>query len=467
MSPQYNLIGTTHVRQSEGQIPIEGHFDVIVAGGGPAGVAAATSAARLGAKTLLIERSGYIGGATTGGLNGVMWGPWDGFSGFGKEILEHLLKVGGAQKGNIVPFDVEAMKQILFNLIEEAGAQLLLYTLVVDAFKEDDLIRGIIAEGKSGRQAFLSKVMIDASGDGDVAAFAGVPFHKGRRDGKMRPMTLLFRVGNIDLDELIRYAQANPDQFMADGRVNIIDPGNQFLRLVGFFDLVTQSRERGDLDPHIYYLRVESVWFKKKIALINSSRVYDVDGTNASDLSVTQMQLMKQVIQLFAFLKSRVPGFYDSFIIDTAPMIGVRETRHIYGKHLLQLEEILNNTFFPDAIYRHTAHMVLGLPTHSPDGKEGGEDDTAYRMGKWPRHSHSVPFGSLMAKGVKNLLVAGRCISATHEADEWTRQVPVCFGTGQAAGIAAALSVRNNEPLEKVAIDEIQKELVRQGVILR
>jgi hypothetical protein len=199
-------------------------------------------------------------------------------------------------------------------------------------------------------------------------------------------------------------------------------------------------------------MRVESVWFDKKVALINSSRVYDVDGTDAWDLSLTQMKLMKQVTRLMAFLKSRVPGFSDSFIIDTAPMIGVRETRHIHGKHLLQLEEIVNNTFFADAIYRHTAHMAPGLPTHSPDGKEGG---------------HSVPFGSLLAKGVKNLLVAGRCISATHEADEWTRQVPVCFGTGQAAGTAAALSVKNDEPLERVAIDQIQKELVRQGVRLR
>jgi hypothetical protein len=467
MVPKYILVSKTQVCQKENKIPIEGHFDIIVAGAGVAGVSAAVSAARFGAKTLLVDRNGYPGGVTTGGLSGVIWGPSDAYSGLCKNIFQRLLEIGGAQEGKIVPFDPEAMKHVLFKIIEEQNVQFLPYTMVVDSIKESDHIRGIIVENKAGRQAFLAKTVIDTSGDGDIAAFAGVPFQKGRRDGKMRPMTLIFRVGNIDLDKLVEYAKTHPDQFTNDQNVNIIDPENQYLRLSGFFDLVSQSRQLGELDADVYYLRVESVWFRKRIASINTTRIYNVDGTNPWDLSKAQINLMKQVRKVEFFLKARVPGFSDSFIIDTAPMIGVRETRHIIGDHVLQLEEIINDKFFRDAIYRHTAHMVKGQPTHDPDGKEGSEADIAYRVAKWPRHSHSVPYGSLVPKDVRNLLIAGRCISATHQADEWTRQVPVCFGTGQAAGTAAALSIKNDEPLDTLAIEKIQEELVRQGVQIR
>ena len=467
MGYKYVFTGGKEVRQLESLIPITGEFDVIVAGGGTAGVVAAVSAARLGAKTLLLERNGYLGGLTTGGLMGVMWGTSDGLSGIGREIFQRLLEIDGAQEGSVVPFDTEAMKQVLCELVRDANVQLLLYVMVVDVIRESNLIRGVIIEGKAGREALLSKVIIEATGDGDVAAFAGVPFHKGRKDSKMRPVTLIFRVGNIDLEKLIEYAKSHPDQFMADTHVNIIDPANQFLRLAGFYDLVKQSCERGELPPHIHYLRVENVWFKKKMALINTTRTYDIDGTDPWELSKAQMDLMSQINKIETFIKKNVPGFSNAFIIDTASLIGVRETRHILGKYLLQEEEILKDKFFEDAIYHNTTYLPLGKEMHTPDGIEGSEADKANRIEKWTRHSHSVPFGCLVARDLRNFLIAGRCISATHEADRWTRHIPVCYGTGQAVGTAAALSVKSNTPVDELPINKIQESLTKQKVRIR
>ena len=410
---------------------------------------------------------GISGGLTTGGLMGVMWGTSDGLSGIGREIFQRLLEIDGAQEGSVVPFDTEAMKRVLCELVRDANVQLLLYVMVVDVIRESNLIRGVIIEGKAGREALLSKVIIEATGDGDVAAFAGVPFHKGRQDSKMRPVTLIFRVGNIDLEKLIEYAKSHPDQFMADTHVNIIDPANQFLRLAGFYDLVKQSCERGELPPHIHYLRVENVWFKKKMALINTTRVYDIDGTDPWELSKAQMDLMSQINKIESFIKKNVPGFSNAFIIDTASLIGVRETRHILGKYLLQEEEILKDKFFEDAIYHNTTYLPLGKEMHTPDGIEGSEADNANRIEKWTRHSHSVPFGCLVARDLRNFLIAGRCISATHEADRWTRHIPVCYGTGQAVGTAAALSVKSNTPVDELPINKIQESLTKQKVRIR
>jgi len=193
------------------------------------------------------------------------------------------------------------------------------------------------------------------------------------------------------------------------------------------------------------------------MALINTTRVYDIDGTDPWEVSRAQMDLMSQISKLETFLIKEVPGFSNSFLVDTASLIGVRETRHILGKYLLQEKEILDAKFFPDAIYHNTTHLPIGKEMHTPDGIEGSELDLANRIEKWPRHSHSVPFGSLVARDVKNILVAGRCISSTHEADRWTRHIPVCYGTGQAAGTAAALSVLGNISVGELPVDKIKK----------
>jgi len=286
---RYRIDGSEAVEESR-RIPIVRHYDVVVAGGGTAGSAAAVAAGRMGARTLLVERAAYLGGTSTGGMMGVMWGPYDSYSGYCKEVVNEMLASGAAQPGAIVSFDPAALKLIHLRKLQQAGVEPLFYTYVVDAIVEDGAVRGIVVENKSGRQAILADAVIDATADGDVAAFAGAAFQKGRPDGAMRPVTVLFRLGNVDIDALLGYAQENPDQFMADEHVNFVSPQERKLRLAGFFDLIEQGREAGALDKDCHYLRIESVDFETRFALINTVRVYGIDGTDAWQVSEGELK---------------------------------------------------------------------------------------------------------------------------------------------------------------------------------
>lgn len=446
------------------QIPIAGRYDVVVAGGGSAGAAAAVAAGRTGARTLLIERHAYLGGTSTGGLMAVFWAPSDSFSGYMQEVLQDLLCVGAAQTGPVVPFDPEVLKEVHLRNCRGAGVDLLFHTWVVDAVVEDGRVAGVVVENKSGRQAILGHVVVDATADGDVAAFAGARFQKGRGDGAMRPVTVLFRMGNVDIPRLLAYAAANPGQFIADPHVNFLNPQEGKLRLAGFFDLVRQARERGELDRECHYLRVESADFTRRMVLINTVRVYGVDGTNAWDLTRGEIEARQQMGQLVRFLTRHVPGFQEAFLVDSSASLGVRETRHILGEYVLTYDDVLQGRPFDDVIATNTAHLPHGKEMHSPDAREGAEEDDANRRDRWPRLTHEIPYRSLLVKGVAHLLVAGRCISATHEADRMTRNIPPCIMTGQAAGTAAALAARSGVPPADLDVRTLQSALARQGV---
>lgn len=391
--------------------------------------------------------------------------PPDSLSGYMKKVLDDLLAVGAAQTVvAFASFDAEILKQIYLRDVLSAGVDLLLNTLIVDVIVEDRRVRGVIVENKSGRQAILAHTTVDATGDGDVSAFAGARFQKGRRDGAMRPVTIIFRMGNVDLEKLEEYARAQPDQFMADQTMSFVDGNEGELRLAGFYDLVKAARERGDLPRDIHYLRVESGDFPKKLVMINTVRVHGIDGTDAWDLTRGEVEARGQMEKLIPFLKRDVPGFQNSFLIDSAPMLGVRETRHIVGEYVLNYDDVLTSRQFEDVVVRSCAHVPRGIEMHSPDPGEGSPRDEANRRASWPRQCHEIPFRSLVVKGLKNLLVAGRCISATHEADRNTRNIPPCVMTGQAAGTAAALASQKGVSPSELGIRLIQAALLKQGV---
>ncbi len=448
------------------EIPIARTYDVIVAGGGSGGVGAAIAAARAGARTLLIERNAYLGGTSTGGMMAVLWAPSDSFSGYMKEVLDELLGLGAAQTGAIVPFDPEVLKEVHLRNVRKAGADLLFYTWIVDAIVEGNRVKGVVVENKSGRQAILAHTVVDATADGDVAAFAGASFQKGRKDGAMRPVTVLFRMGNVDIARMLDYAAAHPDQFINDPNVNFIDSREGKVRLAGFFDLVRAARERGELDRECHYLRVESADFDRKMVLINTVRVYGIDGTDGWDLTRGEIEARGQMAQLIAFMKRDVPGFENAYLVDSSTSLGVRETRHIIGEYILNYDDVLESRRFDDVIATNTSHLPHGKEMHSPDAREGAEDDDANRRDVWPRLTHEIPYRSLVVKDVKHLLVAGRCISATHEADRMTRNIPPCIMTGQAAGTAAALASRRRVAPSDLDVRLLQAELLKQGVDL-
>jgi hypothetical protein len=454
--------GTTLIEEKP-EIPVARSYDVIVAGGGSAGTAAAVAAGRMGAKTLLIDRNEYLGGTSTGALMPHFGAPSDSLSGYMKEVVDELLTLGAAQAGAFVPFDAEVLKQVHLRNVLKAGVDLLLYTWIVDAIVEGDQLRGVVVQNKSGRQAILAQTVVDATGDGDVAAFAGAEFQKGRADGAMRPVTIIFRMGNVDMEKLVDYMARQPDQFMSDQTMSFVNVPEGKLRLAGFYELVKAAREKGELDRECHYLRVESGDFEKRLVMINTVRVYGIDGTNAWDLTRGVIETRKQMDQLIPFLKRDVPGFEKAFLIDSAAMLGVRETRHIIGEYILTYDDILSGRQFDDVVVYSCAYLPR-KEMHSPDAREGAEEDAANRGESWPRICHEIPFRSLVVKGVKNLLVAGRCMSATHEADRNTRNIPPCVMTGQAAGAAAALASKDRIAPSDLNIRRLQAALLKQGV---
>ena len=460
------------VREPGRKIPVAGRFDVLVCGGGAAGLAAALASARTGASTLLVEVNGFLGGAATAALVSEFGGQagYDHMSGIAKEMADRMIARGQATPGRFrTSFESEAFKQTALEMLKEAGAQLLFYSLVADAIVTDGSVRGVIVENKSGRQALLGEVVVDATGDADVAALAGASVVRGREgDGRMRPVSLFFRVGNIDVEALLRFIRENPHQFAPDSSKNIIDLDRDppMVRPMGFFDLVRQAKAKGDYPEECHYLRIDNLNLTQHMATINTTRVYDVDGSQAEDLTRAYLKGVEQMRKILAFLKSYVPGFSRSYLLDTAPSLGVRETRRVVGEYVLSEEDIVENRSFPDVIgvpgYRHTR----GLPVHSPDGHEGAESDVANRQAIDELFVYGIPYRCLLPSGVEGLLVAGRCISATHAADGYTRVIPSCMLTGQAAGTAAALSAQADVPPRRLDVSRLQRCLAEQGVRL-
>jgi len=284
----------------------------------------------------------------------------------------------------------------------------------------------------------------------------------------MRPISLFFRVGNIDVEELLRFIQENPDQFAPDPSKNIMDLDRDppMVRPMGFFDLVRQAKAKGDYPEECHYLRIDNLNLGQRMATINTTRVYDVDGSRAEDLTRAYLRGVEQMQKLLAFLRSYVPGFSRSYLLDTAPALGVRETRRVVGDYVLSEEDIVQARPFSDVIgvpgYRHTR----GLPVHSPDGQEGAESDVANRQAIDELFVYGIPYRCLLPSGVEGLLVAGRCLSATHAADGYTRVIPSCMLTGQAAGTAAALSAQAGVTPRRLEVSRLQRSLAAQGVRL-
>jgi hypothetical protein len=459
---------TGRVAEHARQIPVTHTTDVLVVGGGIAGVMAATASGRSGAPTLLIERFGSLGGTGTAAMMNLFYVPYAASRGLVRELFDRLIRRGGAIPGEFVVYDPELYKVAALEMLAEAGVNVLLHTLVSDVVMDGAVLRGIVVENKSGRQAVLGRVTVDASGDADVAARAGAPYIKGREeDGKMRPMTLIFRMGGVDVPRLIDYVRMHPDDFSPDPLQCMLDLDHHMIRIFGFFKLVEEAKAREELWPECYYFRVESVLPDRGVLTVNATRVYGVDGTRAEDLSRAEIETRHQMLQLAAFARKYIPGFERSFILDSANTIGVRETRRIRGEYVMTEDDILAGRHYDDVVgvdaNQQNPRQQGG---HPPDGKEGGPQDAEARQLVARMFVYEIPYRCLVPKEVEGLLVAGRCLSVDHHADVYTRNQGTAMASGVAAGVAAALAARSSVPPRQVDIRAVQSRLRALGTDL-
>ncbi|HSE05140.1 MAG TPA: FAD-dependent oxidoreductase [Methylomirabilota bacterium] len=447
---------------------VAGDADVLVVGGGPAGLGAALGAAAAGADVILVERHGFLGGNATAALVMPLMsfhtqrgpavpgtaselmphdhGPGDpAVQGVLRRLLERLEAAGGSvrpspQTGFVVPFDPEVLKLVALDLLDEAGVQVLLYafaTGVIGAPRPD----GVVFETKSGPIVITARALVDATGDGDVAALAGAPFEIGRADdGLVQPMTLMFRMVEFERNGFAAYRSAHPDQWRG---------------VHGLWELVREASAAGELA-----LAREDILFfgtphEREVA-VNSTRVTGALGTSVWDLTHAEWQARAQMRQIAAFLRKYVPGFERAYVAQSGVTIGVRETRRISGDYRLTAEDLLGARKWDDVV----ARGAYPLDIHNPQGKG------TVLMRLPAGESYDIPLRCLLPQRVDRLVVAGRCISGTHEAHSSYRVMPIAMATGQAAGVCAALAARGGKAVRDVPAGDVQIELRRQGAAL-
>ncbi len=446
--------------------------DVAVVGGGTAGVAAAIAAARNGAKTLVVERYGFLGGTATAG--NVFHGIFDCrgnqvVKGIVEELVQRMVAEGGSQ-GHLrggqwgptappeyeycqTPYDLETFKYVVLKMAEEAGVEFLFHSFFAGAVVDGSRLSRIAVQNKSGRSEIEAKAFVDCTGDGDAAVAAGVPFAFGREDGLAQNVTLLFTVAGVDFDQIVEYSRRN-ERIRTWGewhsramRARKLDEdGESYVSLSG----------KVILDPELDGGRQLSCGFRsvrRGELRLNVTRTVGIDATRAEELSRAEVEERKKVYETVQALRRYVPGFEKAYLASTAVEVGVRESRRILGDYLLSTEDVLEGRRFEDGI----ARGAYPIDIHDPKG--GHVTHTFIKNGEF----YDIPYRCLLPQGIEGLLVAGRCISTSHEAQGTTRQMPTVMAMGEAAGTAAALAVRTGVTPRGLRVELLRQTLTEQG----
>jgi len=421
------------------EIPLYGSYDVAVLGGGPAGVCAAVVAARRGAKTLLVESNASLGGMATGALVGPLMTVYDRdgneptVCGLFREIVERLKKYGAVIEPELVetksvytsfiekyhrhvtPFDPYYLEIVLDEMVREAGVDLLCYTRFTDCIMDEKTIKAVVLSALEGPIAVTAKTYIDCTGTAAVAEKAGVPTYKGdEKSGVPQPGTLMFEVGGVDEAAYTAYGERPPRPVKA-------------------------------------YRNVEAGRYT-----VNHYHVYNVDQANSHSLTDAHSEARYQVFKAFDVLKNETPGFSEAHLLRVAPVLGVRESRHIKGEYQITVEDVSNGTKFEDRI----AVYGFGMDVHGRSDAEKGN----FKIEVAKRYY--VPYRSLIPKNCRNLLVAGKTLSCMSQAVGGMRCMPAAMAMGQAAGLASAIAVADQTEPRAVDVERLQRELRENGAIL-
>jgi hypothetical protein len=443
-------------------LPLAADADVLVCGGGTAGAVAAIAAARAGAKVLIVEQLGLLGGTQSAAWvtpmmpNKILEESLT--HGINDEIIHRAAKLDPPpteKSGDLLWFNPVTLAFVLDDMAAEAGVRVLFHTFISDAVVEGDTITGIVIENKSGRQRINARVIVDCTGDADVAVYAGVPTVSGDpEDGHNQPMSLRFALAGVD--------QERAAAFMADelgmacyARPPLFEIGTGEAKNTPLGPLIQEAIAAGVLEEDdLGYLQFFSMLGRPGELAFNCPRISGLSSTSAWDLSLAQQIGRQKIRRIATFFKKYIRGFENSYIGTVAPMVGVRESRRIVGDYTLTEEDFLNEARFPDSVARNSYPIDI----HSVKNKSG------IVMKHLPKgHYHEIPYRCMLPQKVENLIVAGRCLSATFAAQAAVRIQQNCRALGEAAGIAAAMAVESKIPVRNIDTDELRRRLNAQG----
>lgn len=453
-----NKLSTSHISD----------YDVVVVGGGPAGVIAAIASARSGAKTLLVERYGYLGGMLCASGTGPQMtyhaGSTQVVRGIAGELVERLVSEGFSPghmedfvgyASSVTPFDAEGMKYVLESMALEAGVKLLYHTVYTGCECLGERIERIHLFGKQGFFDVSAKIFIDASADADLATHAGVDSPYGReQDHLAQPMTMNIKVRNVDRRRMMAFIKENQADMLPtipfDKLESLPRTGMQ-----GAYSLVRLAKERGEFPIDRDMVLCFETNYEGEF-ILNMSRVIKKSALDSFELTEAEIEGRRQAQYIVRFMKKYIPGFEHAVLELTGPHIGVRESRKIRGAYVLSAEDLVNNTMFEDAI----AMGGYPIDIHSPDGAQ--TNHRFLKPGSW----YSIPYRCLYSEALGNLLVAGRCISTTHEACAAVRVTPIVMAFSEAAGRAAAMAAAGAGDVRAIDVQSLRAGLRENGAFL-
>ncbi len=432
------------ISQKRSDLSVSREVDVLVIGGGPAGVGAALAAARNGAETLVVEQFNCLGGVATAGGHGHISKYDEGgtgrriVGGIADEIASRVVDRGfGVRNTHGIWFEVEGLKLLLDQMAEESGVDLLYHTFFSDSVVEDSSVVGAVVQNKNGRQIIRARRMIDCTGDGDVAFHAGCPHEIGRPlDGKCQPVTLMFTIGGVNWEKVSAW---RTDYKMTETWL--------------------EAQRKGDMRP--FQKTIMGWWWtptRPNQVGVNFTHVIHIDSTKAEDLTEATIEARKQAYETIEVYRKYVPGMERCHMVSTPNTIGVRESRRIMGDYVLTEEDVKSQREFDDNV----CYGSFFVDIHCLDGP--GMDATVWNPPKG--FKYHIPYRILLPQGGDNLLTAGRCVSCTHIALGSLRVMVPCIGMGEAAGTAAALSLKRDVTPRQLDVGMLQRQLRGQGGIL-
>ena len=444
------------------ELKVRAEVDVLVVGGGPAGLMAAEAAAQdKNLKVMLLEQRGYMGGNLTIGLPILSFlGPKGNqvVKGGAQKFIDRMWAKNAASEHypckNHMSFtiiDPDQAKTVAWDVMDDAGVEVLLYVFVTDTIVENGKVKGVIIESKAGREVILAKTVIDCTGDGDVAFRAGVECNKGDENGGMQPPTLMFLMRGVETQKLRDAICNEPEKYDMD-----VMPTSQFRKdkfiTVGLRGRILEAQQNGYKVPVsrtilITGLEEDEIW-------VNMTRVSGVDSTDPVSYTKGEHDARVQMYEVMAYLKDFVPGFEKAWLERSAAFMGIRESRVIVGKYVMTAKDILEQKRFEDAI------AVAGYPVDIHHAK-GGDCTMLFC-----EDAYEIPYGVLVPQTVEGLLVAGRCSAMDHEAMAATRVMSTCMALGEAAGVAARVALADNVLPSEVDVDKVRTELLKNGAYL-